>query len=113
MSIILFFRSEVSGGDVAFMTALFFAFWSTVARVRWIVPIAVTIYGPILITPLLLHLWIDVGSGNANYIFFQGFGMSLAVAMFISGFANATLKRRPRDVLYAKNQGVSRAEKLD
>lgn len=110
LSIVLFFRNEFSAGDVAMLTGLYLINWSTLSRVRWIVPIAVTVYGPVLLAPMLMHLWIDRGTGNANYLFFQGFAMCLAIAMFISGFANATLKYRNKKI---KSSSIENNMKTD
>ena len=96
ISIVLFFRAEFSASDIAVITALFLGHWATFLRVRWIVPISVTIYGPIVLLPMLFYLWVDRGTGNANYLFFPGFALCLAAATAISGFANATLRHRPK-----------------
>lgn len=44
--------------------------------------------------PLMLHLWVVSGTGNANFVFFLGLGASLAAIVTIVEFTRAAMSIR-------------------
>lgn len=47
---------------------------------------------PLIISPLMLDLWIKYGTGNANYLFFQGICIWIFCALGINEFILTYIK---------------------
>ena len=63
-----------------------------VTQMRFLPVIAVGMVVPLCCSPLTLHLWVGVGSGNANYLFFCGLASWLSFGLFIVEYFLASLK---------------------
>jgi phosphatidylinositol glycan class U len=48
---------------------------------------------PVILYVLDYHLWLESGSGNANYIFFQCLAYQVFVAVIFLDYLNASLQR--------------------
>lgn len=96
VAIVVIFRKETNGGDIVLLLCLFFRSYPEICSNTKYKPILLMgIICPLVASPLLLRLWVSVGSGNGNFLFFQGLLMSFACCLGISGFLNAFLVHRP------------------
>jgi hypothetical protein len=55
----------------------------------WIV-LAFTV--PMVMTPVMKYLWLQMGVGNANFLFFQGLVMWVAYALFMLEYISSFIK---------------------
>lgn len=64
-----------------------------VQRMRHVPLIGAGIAVPLVVSPLMFMLWVDKGTGNANYCFFQGLCLWLFCALGISEFCVAVMRK--------------------
>jgi hypothetical protein len=65
---------------------------NTKSKMRFIPFISLGIITPMIISPLMLSLWTTTGSGNANFLFFQGLMLWIFFALAIVEFTNETVR---------------------
>jgi hypothetical protein len=111
MAIVLFFRRETSLSDIIFLIAMFLTQHSDTifidenrkenpiknpknseSKMRFLPFISLGIITPMIISPLMMSLWTTTGSGNANFLFFQGFMLWIFFALAIIEFTNETVR---------------------
>ena len=51
-------------------------------------------------TPLMLLLWVQRGTGNANFVFFLGLGYSVAIIIGVVEFTRSAMRQRGRGSSY-------------
>lgn len=59
---------------------------------RFVPIISLGIVTPMIISPLMMRLWTANGSGNANFLFFQGFMLWIFFALAVVEFTNETVR---------------------
>lgn len=90
-AIVILFRREISIVDILFGLGLLLQYPQVVRKMRHLPFIATGIVVPLILSPLMFVLWVDYGTGNANYFFFQGVCLWLFAALGIAEFTNAVL----------------------
>ncbi|CAM9444431.1 unnamed protein product [Ectocarpus sp. 12 AP-2014] len=73
---------------------LFLCHPRTSARMRLVIPVGMAALVPALLLPTMRHLWLQAGTGNANFYYFQTVGLNVLLAVFVLQFAAALVKRR-------------------
>lgn len=73
---------------------LFLCHPRTSARMRLVIPVGMAALVPALLLPTMRHLWLQSGTGNANFYYFQTVGLNVLLAVFVLQFAAALVKRR-------------------
>ena len=87
----MFFRRLACFSDVAFVSTLLAMHTSVLQHMRYLPWIALGVLVPVVLSPLMLSLWTVVGSGNANFLFFQGLCMWGFVALGLVEFTSAAV----------------------
>lgn len=96
VSIVILYRRESTAADVMLLLCLYMRGHGDVCRkMKYKTVILLSIVCPLLVSPTLLWLWVSAGTGNANFLFFQGLVMSIGCCLGISGFLNSLLVNRP------------------
>ena len=93
-AIIILFRREISVADVLFGMSLLMQYPHIICKMRHLPFIVTGIAVPLVLSPLMFVLWVDYGTGNANYFFFQGVCLWLFAALGIAEFINTLLKQQ-------------------
>ncbi|CAM9557697.1 unnamed protein product [Hapterophycus canaliculatus] len=73
---------------------LFLCHPRTSARMRLVIPVGMVALVPSLLLPTMRHLWLQAGTGNANFYYFQTVVLNVLLAVFVLQFAAALVKRR-------------------
>lgn len=88
VALVLFFSSKVCYADVLFVVVTLSMHREVIKRMKFLPWVAVGMIMPGVVSPILLHLWREMGTGNANFLFFQGLAMwffgALGILEFIS-----------------------------
>ena len=115
LAIIMFFRRETGISDIIFLATLLLTHHSDIipglsvnddqsinrnvtlskssdTGMRFIPLIVLCVSVPIVLSPLMLSLWLGNASGNANFLFFQGFVLWVFYALAIIEFTNHTIR---------------------
>ena len=62
------------------------------------------IFVPITMLPVMLHLWLRAGTGNANYFYFQGLAYNVFMALGVLQFIAGAERRRKALAIEASKQ---------
>lgn len=73
---------------------LFLCFPRTSARMRLVIPVGMIALIPALLLPTMRHVWLQAGTGNANFYYFQTVILNVLLCVFVLQFAAALVKRR-------------------
>lgn len=73
---------------------LFLCHPRTSARMRLVIPVGMAALVPSLLLPTMRHLWLQAGTGNANFYYFQTVALNVLLAVFVLQFVAALVKRR-------------------
>lgn len=92
VAVVTIFKRGLTMLDVCFAAILLCRHTQVVKGMRHVPLICAGIVVPIVVSPLMASLWVDYGTGNANYCFFQGLCLWLFCAFGIAEFTNAFLK---------------------
>jgi phosphatidylinositol glycan class U len=90
----LLFRSAPSLVDFVFMLCLVISHPRIVARMRMLTFIGVGIWIPLLMLPVMIHVWLNAGTGNANYLYFQSLAYQVFLTLVVLQFAGGMMRRR-------------------
>lgn len=89
---VLLFSQELRAADVVFLLALLCSQRRVFAKMaRAFVPLFASALSMAL-SPVLLALWVDIGTLNANFLFFNGIALWLALASGIVDFVYASFE---------------------
>ena len=100
ISIVVLYRKESTAADVFLLLCLYMRGHGDICRkMKYKTVILLSIVCPLIVSPTLLRMWVSTGTGNANFLFFQGLAMSIACCLGIAGFLNALLVNRSRKVV--------------
>mmetsp|Transcript_25074 Transcript_25074/g.41777 ORF Transcript_25074/g.41777 Transcript_25074/m.41777 type:complete len:102 (-) Transcript_25074:652-957(-) len=86
MCILNLFKRHICVSDVLLMTFMLMQHERVVKRMAHLPWICTGILMPLCVSPIMLFIWIQYGTGNANYAFFQGLCLWLFSAVGISEF---------------------------
>lgn len=90
--ILAFFNEKTNYGDLAFCMSLLGSqthILKEMGKMQWIFP---GILIPLALSQVMLYQWVELGSGNANFLFFQGMILSVFSGLGILEFVVAALK---------------------
>lgn len=73
---------------------LFLCHPRTSARMRLVIPVGMIALIPALLLPTMRHVWLQAGTGNANFYYFQTVILNVLLCVFVLQFAAALVKRR-------------------
>lgn len=73
---------------------LFLCHPRTSARMRLVIPVGMVALIPALLLPTMRHVWLQAGTGNANFYYFQTVILNVLLCVFVLQFAAALVKRR-------------------
>lgn len=90
---ILFMRDQRILDVLLAMAVLLFFQSKIVCRMRYLSLITAGILVPLLVSPAMTQLWLQYGTGNANYCFFQGLCQWLFCAFGINEFLLSYFKQ--------------------
>ena len=90
--IILLFSRGLVALDVVFSVVLLCQHQEVIGGMRNVPYIVAGIAVPLAVSPLMCSLWVDRGTGNANYFFFQGICLWLFCALGIVEFAGSFIR---------------------
>jgi len=90
--IILLFTRGLVALDVLFSIALLCQHQEVVSGMRNVPYIVAGIAVPLAVSPLMYSLWVNNGTGNANYFFFQGICLWLFCALGIVEFTGSLMR---------------------
>lgn len=80
--------------DMALTGCLFLCHPQTASRMRLVTPIVLIGFVPGLLLPTMRHLWLQAGTGNANFYYFQTVILNVLMCVFVLQFGAASVKRR-------------------
>lgn len=66
-------------------------------EMRYVQVLLVVIATTMVLSPSMVYLWVYVGNGNANFLFFQGFVMWLSYGLFIIEFVGASERLKAKN----------------
>ena len=90
MAVWVFFKYDANLVDISFVWMLLLLLCADVAEYMNYKPIVlVGLVLAAVMSPVMMHLWVSTGTGNANYVFFQGLFMWLMYALGILDFCRA------------------------
>ncbi|CAN0356895.1 unnamed protein product, partial [Ascophyllum nodosum] len=88
------FHPYPSLADPFIAGCLFLCYPRTSARMRLVIPVLMVGLVPSFLLPIMRHVWLQAGTGNANFYYFQTIILNLMWSMFVLQFAAALVKRR-------------------
>lgn len=88
------FQPYPTMADPILAGCLFLCHPRTSARMRLVIPVGMAALVPSLLLPTMRHLWLQAGTGNANFYYFQTVALNVLLAVFVLQFAAALVKRR-------------------
>lgn len=88
------FQPYPTMADPMLAGCLFLCHPRTSARMRLVIPVGMAALVPSLLLPTMRHLWLQAGTGNANFYYFQTVALNVLLAVFVLQFAAALVKRR-------------------
>lgn len=92
LMMVLFLRRSNNYVDIMLLLLLPLRTANVLTRMRFLPVIFFSVVTTAIISPLMLSLWIQSGSGNANYLFFQGWVMCIFVALYITEYLNTAVR---------------------
>lgn len=92
--VLLLCRREACCADLVLVLACFSSQVQVLARMRHMSWLAPLLLACCLGSPLMLQLWVQRGTGNANFAFFLGLGATAAVVLTVVEFSRAAMGRR-------------------
>lgn len=97
LSIILYYDPHVTYADLALCVTLLGSHSEIVHAMRHKEWIFVGIAVPIILNHIIIDVWLVKGSGNANFMFFQGLVMWIFLALGMIEYVNALLSVSSRE----------------
>lgn len=94
MAIFGLFQPYPTLADPMLAGCLFLCFPRTSALMRLVIPVGMVALVPSLLLPTMRHLWLQAGTGNANFYYFQTVVLNVLLSVFVLQFAAALVKRR-------------------
>lgn len=61
---------------------------------RLVIPVVMVALVPSFLLPIMRHVWLQAGTGNANFYYFQTVVLNLMWSMLVLQFGAALVKRR-------------------
>lgn len=61
---------------------------------RLMIPLGLIAMVPMLLLPTMRHVWLQAGTGNANFYYFQTVILNVILSIFVLQFLAALVKRR-------------------
>jgi hypothetical protein len=92
MAVVILFSRDLAAADVLLAACLLAQHTAVVSQMRQLPWILIGISLPLVLTPVMLKMWIEYGTGNANYCFFQGICLWLFFALGVGEFCIAFMK---------------------
>jgi hypothetical protein len=92
LAIIFFYHTSTSAADIFFLISLFLCNAQRMVKLRFPYLIASGILIPLVLSHAVLPLWLEQGTANANYFFFQMLIMWTFIAVLIIEYTRATLE---------------------
>ena len=80
---------------------------SVIAHMRYLPIITMGIILPVVISPIMFDLWVKKGSGNANFLFFQGLALWVFLALFVIEFVNTVIRSEQESQVDQKEQNTT------
>lgn len=96
-ALVLFFLPTTAFVDGMYALSLLCAHPRVVAKLRHLPVVMTGLAAGAWLSPTVLDLWVRRGSGNANFLFFQGLGMWLCAALGLSDFAASAVELEEED----------------
>jgi hypothetical protein len=62
---------------------------SIAAKMKYLYFLLLGIFLPMCFTPFMIDLWVRLGTGNANYLFFQGLASWVCLCLLIGDYLTA------------------------
>jgi hypothetical protein len=94
VAIIVLFGRESAFCDVVFVACCLLRYSNVLAVMRHKELLVLVILVTMAASPVMLSLWVEAGSGNANYLFFQSIAMCIAYAFLLVEFVRSAMKLR-------------------
>ena len=91
---------------ITFALSLFLMHPLTIIRVRGLFVLLIGIVIPSLLMPLMWHMWIYAGTGNANFYYFQNLLFLMSVCLLVAQVLKATVSRDKLLKAYRKHKGT-------
>lgn len=85
-------RPDVAGIGLMLVALLAREEGQVAAAMRHLSWILLAIAVPVLVSPVMRHLWLHWGTGNANFLFFQGYAQWVSLVLFVLEYVSAYLK---------------------
>lgn len=96
-AVILFFDRSPTALDVIFHLINLSSHNTVILQeMRYIQVLLILIATTMVLSPSMVYMWVYVGNGNANFLFFQGFAMWLSYGLFIIEFVGASERLKTR-----------------
>lgn len=93
LALVVLGHPSASFSDVSFAVATLCSHEDVVRNIKPTLPwVVLGLAVSVATSPALLHLWIGLGTGNANFLFFQGLAMWLSLGLFIVSFLSSHAK---------------------
>ncbi|CAM9093938.1 unnamed protein product [Chrysoparadoxa australica] len=82
--------------DLSLVMCLLLPHTKVLAYLNWKIMsfVVVAIWIPTLVMPVVLEQWLVAGTGNANFVYFQGLGFNVFVSLALVQFMAGAVKRR-------------------
>lgn len=85
--------SSASLSNISLIVTLLLCDTSIIQHVKHLSVVVPGVLIPSIISPLSMLLWVSVGNGNANYLFFQGVLLYMMVSITIVGYTSALVHK--------------------
>ena len=88
------FRYETSFSDMIFVYALLFYDGQVYDNMKYLPIMTLGLLIPMIVTPIILFMWVNIGTANANYLFFVLLVMQWTSVFSVVEYTRAALKLR-------------------
>ncbi|RYY86463.1 hypothetical protein EON63_05705 [archaeon] len=76
------------------MAILLYQNWTVTCAIRQLPLILLALLTTYVVSNVMMHVWLRLGTGNANYLFFQGLCMWVAYGLFMVEYLKALISCR-------------------
>ena len=98
IAILFMYKPDTTICDIIFVfCVLMLNFRHVFIHVKYLSVLLVLILIPLVSSPVMLYLWVDLGTANANYFFFQSLMMWASYAMLIVQYTKALVLREQQN----------------
>ena len=96
-ALVFFYERNTGYADIVYIVAMLATHTRTVRRMRYLPPVVGGMVVVWCVQPVTYDLWMRLGTGNANFLFFQGLALWVLAALGLIDFLGAASAEVTRD----------------